>query len=101
MAFVVFLQIHLTLPENGSLKGKRKQLVSLKVQLQRRFGASVSETDGHDLWQRATLSAALVGGDAAQVGDAAAKLERFVRSRFPDDVRFERGLRSASELLEG
>ena len=59
----------------------------------------MSETDHHDLWQRATLSVALVGGRAATVDDAAAKVERFVLSRFPDGVRVERGLISADELL--
>ena len=62
MSFVCLVEIHLHFPENGSLKGKRKELVSLKSQLQRRFGASVSETAHHDRWQRATLTAALVGG---------------------------------------
>ena len=50
--FVCLIRIHLHFPENGSLKGKRKELQSLKAQLQRRFGASVAETDHHDLWQR-------------------------------------------------
>jgi uncharacterized protein len=101
MAFVCLLQLHLHFPENGSLKGKRKELSSLKAQLQRRFGAAVSETDHHELWQRATLSAALVGRDAGGVGDAAARLERYVESCFPDGVWIERGLVSAEELLEG
>jgi uncharacterized protein YlxP (DUF503 family) len=99
MAFVCLLQIDLNFPENGSLKGKRKEVSSLKEQLRHRFGASVSETDHHDLWQRGTLSVALVGGRAATVDDAAAKVERFVLSRFPDGVRVERGLISADELL--
>lgn len=100
MAFVYLLEIQLNFPENGSLKGKRKHVVSLKEQLRGRFGASVAETDHHDLWQRATLSAALVGGDASALEDAVAKVERFVEARFPDDVRFERGLRSTEEILE-
>lgn len=99
MGFVCLIEIHLHLPDNGSLKGKRKEIVSLKAQLQRRFGAAVSETDHHDLWQRATLSAALVGRDAGLVLDAAAKVERFVESRFPECVRVERGLISADEVL--
>ena len=99
MGFVCLIEIHLHLPDNGSLKGKRKEIVSLKAQLQRRFGAAVSETDHHDLWQRATLSAALVGRDAGLVLDAAAKVERFVESRFPEGVRVERGLISADEVL--
>lgn len=101
MSFVCLIEIHLHFPENGSLKGKRKELVSLKTQLHQRFGAAVSETDHHDVWQRATLSAALVGRDAGTVEDAAAKLERFVESRFPDGVWVQRGLMSADEVLGG
>ena len=101
MSFVCLIEIHLHFPETGSLKGKRKELVSLKTQLHQRFGAAVSETDHHDVWQRATLSAALVGRDAGTVEDAAAKLERFVESRFPDGVWVQRGLMSADEVLGG
>jgi hypothetical protein len=99
VSFVCLVEIHLHFPDNGSLKGKRKEVVSLKAQLQRRFGAAVSETEHHDLWQRATLTAALVGRDQGVVGDAAAKLERYVDSQFPQGVRFERGLVSAEEVL--
>jgi uncharacterized protein YlxP (DUF503 family) len=99
MSFICVLVVHLRLPDNGSLKGKRKEITSLKAQLQRRFGAAVSETDHHDLWQRATLSAALVGREAGKVSDAAAQLERYVMSQFPDDVVVERGLISTEEVL--
>ena len=99
MSFVCLVEIHLHFPENGSLKGKRKEIATLKAQLQRRFGAAVSETGHHDLWQRATVSAALVGRDAATVDDAAAKLGRYVESQFPQGVRVERGLLSAEEVL--
>ena len=74
---VLLLLIHLHFPENGSLKGKRKELSSVKAQLQRRFGAAVAETDHHDLWQRSTLTAALVGRDAAR-SRRAAGVERWV-----------------------
>jgi uncharacterized protein len=100
MSFVCLLEIHLHFPENGSLKGKRKELQSLKAQLQRRFGAAVSETDHHDLWQRATITAALVGGRAGPLTDAAASLERFVMGMFPDGVRVERVLVSGEDLLD-
>ena len=100
MSFVCLVEIHLHFPDNGSLKGKRKEIVSLKAQLQRRFGASVAETDHHDLWQRATVSAALVGRDARSVRDAAAKLERYVESQFPQGVRVEHALISSEEVLD-
>lgn len=99
MSFVCLIEIHLHFPDNRSLKGKRKELVSLKAQLQQRFGAAVSETDHHDTWQRATLSAALIGRSAGVVDDAGAKLTRFVESRFPDGVRVERALVSSEDWL--
>jgi uncharacterized protein YlxP (DUF503 family) len=91
VAFVCLIEISLHLPSNGSLKGKRKEIVSLKAQLQRRFGAAVAETDHHDLWQRSTLTAAIVD-------DAGAKLGRYVESQFPDGVRVERAILSSEEF---
>ena len=99
MSYVCLLELHLHFPATHSLKGKRKDLLSLKAQLQRRFGASVAETDHQDLWQRSTLSVALVGRDVHTLEEAAAKLVRYVDSQFPDGVRVERGLASAEEIL--
>jgi len=99
VSFLVLLEIHLHFPSNGSLKGKRKELSSLKAQLQRRFGAAVAETDHHELWQRATLTAALVGRDAAPLRDRAADVERYVISMFPDDARVECQMVSRRDLL--
>ena len=76
VAYLAVVEIHLHFPTNGSLKGKRKEVSGLKAQLRRRFGASVAETDHHDLWQRATLTAALVGSDAGPLRDAASSMER-------------------------
>ena len=58
---------------------------SLKAQLQRRFGAAVAETDHHELWQRSTLTAALVGRDAGSLRDRAAERRSATSmSMFPD-----------------
>ena len=51
------------------------------------------------LWQRATLTAALVGREAGVVEEAGVKLGRYVESQFPDGARVERGLVSAEEVL--
>ena len=99
MSFVCLLEIHLHFPDNGSLKGKRKELSSLKAQLQRRFGAAVAETDHHDLWQRSELTAALVGRDITGLGNRAAALERYVISMFPDGARVETLMVSREDLL--
>ena len=58
--YVGILSFELHFPENRSLKGKRKELLSVKAQLQRRFGASVAEVDHHDVWQRSRLTLACV-----------------------------------------
>jgi uncharacterized protein YlxP (DUF503 family) len=99
LSFVCLLEIHLHFPDNGSLKGKRKELSSFKAQLQRRFGAAVAETDHHDLWQRSELTAALVGREARALGDRAAALERYVISMFPDGASVECRMVSREDLL--
>jgi uncharacterized protein YlxP (DUF503 family) len=100
LSFVCLLEIHLHFPENGSLKGKRRELSSLKAQLQRRFGATIAETDHHDLWQRATLTAALVGGDAGPLRDRGVGLARYVEAMFPDGATVEWHLVSATDLID-
>jgi uncharacterized protein YlxP (DUF503 family) len=98
-AFLCLLRIELHFPEAASLKGKRAELRPLKSALQRRFGAAVAETEHHDLWQRATLSAALVGREPGELGDAAAAIERYVHGQFPAGARVEHRLRSEAEVL--
>ena len=53
--FVSLVEVRLHFGESHDLKGKRKQLHSIKAGLRQRFGASVAEIDGHDTWQRAGL----------------------------------------------
>jgi uncharacterized protein YlxP (DUF503 family) len=99
LSFVCLLEIHLHFPDNGSLKGKRKELSSLKAQLQRRFGAAVAETGHHDLWQRSELTAALVGTGITDLGNRAAALERYVISMFPESSSVECRMVSREDLL--
>jgi len=96
--FVAVLVIHLHLPEAGSLKAKRKEISSLKAQLHGRLGAAVAEIDHQDLWQRATLSAALTGGSLPALSAAVDRVERFLIDRHPDGVRVERLLSSLEDL---
>ena len=71
----------------------------MKAQFRQRFGATVAETDHHELWQRATLTAALVGRDLRPLEAAMDDLERFVLARFPETVRFERGVTTSEEVV--
>ena len=101
MAFVCLIRIHLHFPENGDLKGKRKELQSVKAQLQRRFGAAVAETDHHDLWQRAELSAALVAREASTAQSTGAALSRWISARFPEGCSVSDVIVSDGDLMDG
>ena len=100
MAFVCLLELELHLPANADLKGKRKELQSLKAQLRKRFGAAVAEVDHHDLWQRATLTTALVARERRTVDEAADALQRFVDARFGDWVSWERLVVTTDEIRD-
>jgi uncharacterized protein len=95
-SFVCLVELHLHYGQSRDLKGKRKELQSLKAQLRQRFGASVAEIDGHDKWQRATLLCALVGG--REVEDRADALERFAEARCPDGCHAVRDLLSLNDI---
>jgi uncharacterized protein YlxP (DUF503 family) len=61
---VATLRLDLHLPASQSLKAKRSVLNHVKERVRTRFNASVAEIDHQDLWQRATLGVAVVGGEA-------------------------------------
>ena len=94
--YVCVIEAHLHFGELHDLKGKRKELKTLKVHLRQRFGASVAETEHHDSWQRATVVCALVGD--GQVGARADDLQRFIESRCPDGCSFQRELLTLDDM---
>ena len=98
MPFMVALTIHLHLPDNGSLKGKRKELLSVRAALTKRFGASVAEVDDQDLWQRATLAAGLVSRTAGELDHTVDGIERYLLGRYPEGVRVERRVVSFKDI---
>ena len=76
--YVGILSVELHFPENHSLKGKRKELLSAKAQLSRRFGASVAEVDHHDVWQRARLTLACVARGHKELQELLDGAERYL-----------------------
>ena len=87
--YVAILAVELHFPEAGSLKGKRKHVLSAKAQLQNRFGASVAEVDHHELWQRCALTAAFAAREAREAQDLAARAERWLSAQEWELVRSE------------
>jgi uncharacterized protein YlxP (DUF503 family) len=96
--YVAVLVIDLHFPHAGSLKGKRRELSSIKAQLRTRLGVAVSETDHQDLWQRATLTAALTGGTLHRLQAAADEVERWVIARCPEGASVQQIIASVEDL---
>ncbi|MGD8395581.1 MAG: DUF503 domain-containing protein [Candidatus Eiseniibacteriota bacterium] len=69
-------RIEMHIPGAGSLKQKRAVVRSLKERMISRLRVSAAEVDHLDLWQRATLGVAVVGGDRRTVNSV---LTRAVR----------------------
>jgi uncharacterized protein YlxP (DUF503 family) len=76
--YVGILSVELYFPDNHSLKGKRKELLSVKAQLQRRFGVSVAEVDHHEVWQRSRLTLACVAREHREAERLLAEAERYL-----------------------
>jgi uncharacterized protein len=79
--YVGILSFELRFPDNHSLKGKRKELLAVKAQLARRFGASVAEVDHHDVWQRARLTMACVTREHRELQELLDGAERWLASQ--------------------
>jgi uncharacterized protein len=79
--YVGILSAEIHFPDNHSLKGKRKELLSVKAQLQRRFGASVAEVDHHDVWQRSRLTLVCVARGHHELQGLLDGAERYLASQ--------------------
>jgi len=69
----------LHLPGCHSLKDKRRIVKSLKDRLHARFNVSAAEVDHQDVWQRASLAAAIVSGDARHVEEVLTACDNLVQ----------------------
>jgi hypothetical protein len=99
--YVAILSAELHFPEAGSLKGKRKHVLSAKAQLANRFGASVAEVDHHDLWQRCALTAAFAAREAREADELAGRAEQWLAGQDWVLVRSEVVLVSPEDLEGG
>ena len=61
-----------------SLKDKRRVLKSLKDRLHNRFNVSAAETEHHDLWQRAELTACVVSTERGHAEQVLREADRLV-----------------------
>ncbi len=78
---VAAAQLTLFIPDNNSLKGKRKVVKSLIEKVRHRFEASVAEVEDNDLWQKATIGVALVGNDARLLTTRLDQISTFIENQ--------------------
>ncbi len=80
-------KIRLRLPENLSLKGKRRVLKSIISRVEGKFTVSIAEVDDHDRWQLATLGISCVSNDKRHANEILSKVVDFiVRGRFDVEI---------------
>ena len=80
-------RIKLRLPENLSLKGKRRVLKSITTQVANRFNVSVAEVDDQNLWQLATLGICCVSNNKRYSNEVLSKVVDFiVNGRFEVEI---------------
>jgi uncharacterized protein len=75
---VGILRLHFRLPENLSLKGKRQVVKSIVAQLQNHFHVTAAEVADNDLWQIATIGAAVISNDHRFTNEILSKMADFV-----------------------
>ncbi len=63
------LRVRLRIPENHSLKGKRRVVKSIVGQVRSKFNVSIAEIEDQDMWQVATLGITCVSNDSRHVNE--------------------------------
>jgi hypothetical protein len=76
------LKIELCLPENRSLKGKRKVVKSMVGKVKSRFNVSIAEVGSNDKWQRIELGVTAVGNDRRHIDSSLSHILSFLDSLY-------------------
>jgi uncharacterized protein YlxP (DUF503 family) len=80
-------QVNLRLPENLSLKGKRRVLKSITTRVRNKFNVAIAEVDNEELWQLATLGICYVSNNNRHTNEVMSKIADFItNSRFDVEI---------------
>ena len=75
------------MPENLSLKVKRRVVKSIITQVGNKFNVSVAEVDDNDLWQLATIGICYVSNNRRHTNQVLSRVVDFmVNSRFEVEI---------------
>jgi len=83
---IVAAMITLVIPENDSLKGKRRVIKSLIERVRHKFEAAVAEVGDNDLWQKAKIGVALVGNDAHLLEARLQQIMKFIENQHQAEI---------------
>jgi hypothetical protein len=83
---IVAAMITLVIPENDSLKGKRRVVKSLIERVRHKFDAAVAEVGDNDLWQKAKIGVALVGNDSQLLEARLQQIMKFVENQYLAEI---------------
>jgi len=78
---IVAAMITLVIPENDSLKGKRRVIKSIIERVRHKFDAAVAEVGDNDLWQKARIGVALVGNDSQLLNTRLQQIMTFMENQ--------------------
>ena len=76
-------KLELRLPENESLKGKRRVIQSIITRLKNKYNVSVAEIDNQSLWQLATLGITCVSNQRRHAHETLSNVIKFVAQNYP------------------
>ena len=80
-------RVSFRLPENSSLKGKRRVLKSITTRVRSKFNVSVAEVDDQNLWQLATLGICCVSNDKRYTNEVLSKvMDLIIGGRFEVEI---------------
>ena len=80
------IRLRLRLAGNHSLKGKRRVIKSLIVQVRSRFNVSMAEVGLNDMWQDAELGIAAVGNSEPFINSVLDRVIDFVERTTPAEI---------------
>jgi uncharacterized protein YlxP (DUF503 family) len=78
------LRVRLRIPENHSLKGKRRVVKSIVGQVKSKFNVSIAEIEDQDMWQVATLGISCVSNDSRHVNETLSYVMNFIEANRGD-----------------
>lgn len=76
---VAVCRLTLRIPENQTLKGKRRIIHSLCTRVRNKFNVSIAEVDDNNRWQMATLGISYVSNEARHANQVLSQVMDYIK----------------------